>query len=662
MIQRIQKLDELTSSKIAAGEVVEKPAMIVKELFENSVDAGSTEITVEIERGGKQRIRVSDNGSGIPKSDLQLAFERHATSKISTIDDLYYTKSFGFRGEALASIAAVSKVTMTTRTADEESGSRIVVAGGELIDSSEVAATVGTTVEITDLFFNTPVRLKFLKADAAEQKSVVDLIQRLAIANTDVSIRFLMDGEQIFLTDGRGDLASAIYVVFGRQVIRGMNRIQENVDGIQLRGFASNFSNTRGNRNYQFVFVNGRVVQCEEVRDAIALAYRPYLMKNNYPLAFLFLDLHPSRIDVNIHPAKTEIKFEDPGVIKQLVYTALKKTFNLYDQIPRESAVVDHRPTSFERFERPRDVEPVAKATLSAPEKPDEIRSETMSSPRTMTMRFQSISSTKPTATSTASPTFTATAPSSATISSTPSKAELPPITQERRATTADAVDEMSRQTPSAPVTEPIQELFVLEEEPAYVHQDDEPVLYSDLLYVGTLADTYLLYQKDSDLYLIDQHAAHEKILFERFMDAYRRRSISTQMLLFPLEASVHEGNRERIDHLESLGFHVQRREEHMVFVDGIPSEFPISAARVMLRSALDPAEPAESEDPVSDMIAERACKMAIKAHDVIADIERSALLAQLANLRDPYNCPHGRPIIIRITSHEIEKRFRRIV
>ena len=332
---RILRLDERTAGKIAAGEVVERPAMVIKELVENAIDAGATEIIVDIAKGGKALIKVTDNGSGIHYDDLKLVFERHATSKIRMIEDLYKTRTLGFRGEALASICAVSNVELITMRPNEKFGMKVTAAGGTIHKISEVGTIQGTTIIVRDLFFNTPARLKFLKADQVEGRAITELMGYLALSHPEVGFKYTSDEKLVFHTQGKGNLANAIFSVFDPTLLKGLYEIDESHEKLRIRGFISRFDYTKGTKSYQLTFVNGRYVKSDLIKDVIQLAYKPYMMNGRHPVCILFIEIPQNEIDVNIHPAKTEIKFHDDGLIKQFVFSALKKAFNLYDQVPK---------------------------------------------------------------------------------------------------------------------------------------------------------------------------------------------------------------------------------------------------------------------------------------------------------------------------------------
>lgn len=641
---RIFKLDERTASKIAAGEVVERPAMVVKELVENAIDAGATEVSVAIKKGGKALIKVSDNGSGIHYEDLPLVFERHATSKIRSIEDLYNTESLGFRGEALASICAVATVELITLRAGETIGRQVQAAGGKLHKTSEVGTTQGTTILVKDLFFNTPARLKFLKSDSVEARSITELMGYLALSHPEVMFKYTMDDKLIFHTQGKGSLANAIFSVFDQNMVKGLYEIKDSQGKLKLEGFISRFDYTKGSRAHQLVFVNGRYVKSDLVKEAIHMAYKPYMMHNRYPVCVLFLEMPPNEIDVNIHPAKTEIKFHDDGEIKQFIYSALKKAFNLYDHVPKvtfqekEVFVMNTEPvpTREERLAMASADEPV-KAGESPVSRTEDARPVPLSTHKSVPVSAPEIA-----------PTHTPSVGSYVSTKTSPPKAfDFSQLTSFATATLESADVIMDAPMPL--------------EDP----NGQKLTIYDGLHYVGVFNHTYLIYEKAQSLYLIDQHAAHEKILFEQFMEAFDRGSIQSQLLMIPevialskLEISRYEDVSQL---LSDMGFVVDVFGDDGVVMREIPSMFSLSQGIELVQALFENAKE-QVDDHLRHRIAEKACKAAIKAHDAIHTLEASALIDSLKGLKSPYTCPHGRPVIIQFSLQEIEKKFKRII
>jgi DNA mismatch repair protein MutL len=716
----IIKLDDITASKIAAGEVVEKPAMVVKELVENAIDAGSSKIIVSIEKGGKKKIAVTDNGRGIPRDDLKLVFERHATSKIKTLEDLYETASLGFRGEALASICAVSEVSLITMTDEDKIAAHVKARGGKLLDISEIGALKGTTMSVENLFFNTPARLKFLKSDQAEGKRITELMSHLALSHPEIAFHYTLEGKRVFQTPGDGQLANAIFEVFDREMIKNLFEVSHEALDIKLKGYASTFSYTKGNSTLQIVFVNGRYVKSPLVKEAIQLAYKPYLMQNRFPVCIFFLEISPKAIDVNIHPAKTEIKFHHEGDIKQLIYTALRKVFNLHNQIPSvkytekdvfRKKEADLQKSPLKTAEK-NGVSSVIKEAPSSEYKGinPQVESGEVSLGETPSMWTKSAIK------------------ASNVLVESPKKEISPPLTQARRETPEnpkrhDMIEESKERTErveeveqdkhehissniqksslsnmkddlvfSDKSSENLQESYTQDLKPyaqnKTPHVDfeqydlsdlsdfadrvevyDRPLvsesIYDGLRYIGSFINTYLIYEKEEKLYLIDQHAAHEKILYEQLMAAFRTGQVNTQLLLLPETIDYrwhHEGDLTGvITSLNQVGFDVDEFGEGTLVIRGIPDFISLQVAKKLLAEIFDGATDAVVTH-LSETLMSKACKTAIKAHDVISHIEVEALLEGLKGLDAPYTCPHGRPIIIEMDKSYIEKRFKRIV
>ena len=633
-VKRILKLDEKTASKIAAGEVVERPAMVVKELVENAIDAEATEITVEIKKGGKSYIKVTDNGKGIHYEDLNLVFERHATSKIRKIEDLYQTHSLGFRGEALASICAVSNLELITMRADEKLGMKVIAAGGTIHKVSEVGTVKGTTLLIRDLFYNTPARLKFLKSDQAEGRSITELMSYLALSHPEIAFKYTVDDKLVFHTPGKGSLANTIFSVFDATLLKGLYEVREEQSGIKLNGFISRFEYTKGNSSYQFCFVNGRYVKSDVVKEAIQLAYRPYMMHNRYPVCILFIELPPTEIDVNIHPAKTEIKFHDEGALKQLIFSTLKKSFNLYDQVPQVTF------TEKEVFTLKTEPDRETKETLSdvftVPKKEVKIDTPEVIKPRdngVQTVILEDKTAYK-------APTIDQVKPKHDDFVKKPEIS----FDQVDFSTLTQFAEDVTLEAPSRLI---------------------EASVYDGLMYIGTFNKTYLIYEKEQQLYLIDQHAAHEKILYEAFMRSFAKQNIESQLLMLPEVIELTPIEMSYYEELEpvagQMGFNIEVFGDASIVIREIPSMFDLRNAREMIQSLFENAK-GDMDAKEHLKLAEKACKAAIKAHDDISFDEQNALLESLKGLESPYTCPHGRPIIISFSLGELERKFKRVI
>ena len=630
MEARILKLDTRTADQIAAGEVVERPAAVVKELVENAVDAGATEIVVAITRGGKGQIRVTDNGSGIYEGDLDLVFERHATSKIRSISDLQSTRSLGFRGEALASICAVSQVELITMRREAESGTKVQAAGGLILKKTPVGTVAGTSIVVKDLFFNTPARLKFLKSDKAESRAITELMSHLALSHPEVAFKYILDEKHIFGTPGNKKLSDAILSVYEPGLLKQLYAIDETMGDMRLHGFISKYELTRGTRSQQFVFVNGRFIKSDLIKEIVHLAYKPYLMHNRFPVFFIFLELPPETIDVNVHPAKTEIKFHDEGQIKQLIYTTLKKSFNLYDQVPN-APFTPSIPAAPARTE-------VSHPTINpAVDEAINEKTETVG-------RFEA-------------PDIEPKGHYEDTVKAIPQRI------YEKMAPKVPSYSKIEGEQINFEVLEAMGHFAAAQVEPA--RPMTEPSVYEGMHYIGVFDRTYLIFEKSAQLYLIDQHAAHEKILYEQFMQAFSKEEIMSQLLLVPLKVELDALGMSRVSEavplLQKMGFQVEAFGPRTILIREIPGLLSPSAAQEMFRAVAEGNS--ESIDDGKNLeIATRACKKAVKANDTLMPIETEALLDALSQLKDPYTCPHGRPIVVRFSKNEIDKKFKRIL
>lgn len=617
-MSQIQILDTQTANSIAAGEVVERPASVVKELVENSLDAGASVIQVEIRQGGIASIRITDNGCGMDEADAKLSFARHATSKIRSIDDLEAVHTMGFRGEALASITAVAKVRLETRLLGSEAGTLVEIAAGEVLAVRPVGCPEGTTITIESLFFNTPARFKFLKKDSSEAAAIADILERMALARPDVSFRLVSQGNELLHTPGNNDLKSAVFAVFGKAAAQDSLVVAYEQSPVQLRGFIGTPEAARNSRTWQCFYVNGRLVRSRAISAALDEAYATHLMKRKFPLAVLMIDLPMPLVDVNVHPQKMEVRFWDEQAVFRAVYHAVQNT------LQRELALVESSPL-----------------TISPPVKPVVYEQPALDLEHETTGQSVVIAASQ----------------------NVPPEADQP----------ARADDQtVYRPAQPAPV--------VLREGSDLVGQADQPAesdpgkkTINSLLsarIIGQLFTTYLILEQGEDLLLVDQHAAHERILFEQLVARHRARGpAASQPLLVPQTLAVTAREQAVLiaeqETLLTLGFEYEAFGPQTILIRAIPDGGrlhinPQAALRVALDSLL--TDKIKSEDQISALFYTMACKAAIKAHDLLHPDEMKRLLDDLQGLDDPYHCPHGRPIIIRISRFELEKQFKRIV
>ncbi|MDD2213868.1 MAG: DNA mismatch repair endonuclease MutL [Oscillospiraceae bacterium] len=672
----IHKLDPQTYNSIAAGEVVERPASVVKELCENALDAGADTISVAISGGGIRSILISDNGCGMDREDALNAFEAHATSKLSHISDLDGLATMGFRGEALASVAAVSRVKLETCPQGSEDGTRVVIEGGELQEHVPCGTSGGTRIQVEDLFYNTPARYKFLKKDSTEASRVNDVVLRLAMARPDVSFRFSSDGKLKLHTPGNDDLMSAAYSLFGAELAGQLVNIQplaeERDHYVAVRGLLGRPTLARRSRSLQYFFVNGRSIQSALLTKALEEAYRSLLMKGEYPFAILLLTVPGHLVDVNVHPQKMELRFWNDSQVFSAVLHAVRNT--LFENLAAADAL--------------------SLAAPLAPPQPEESA--------TGSGRLQDQAAAAPTAAPAARPAAPAadwqfpTADQAETSSQQslawPVGQMTPPVLPQPGETQPQPPAAGSQDGPRLPMAKGSHlpksatqgSLPLAEAMPAPTAQPNPAgaatgtPLHPDLQYllqaryVGQLFDTYLIFEDTGRVTLIDQHAAHEKILFEKLW-ATRQQSVRSQVLLTPQllkpdpsELSVLETEK---PFLQRLGFDYDLFGQDSISLRGIPAIDGLTDGAGALLAAVDEIianganlELVADRDRLYLNYATRACKAAVKGHDHLAEPEIRALLRQLLELQHPYQCPHGRPVFFQFPERELEKRFRRIV
>ena len=637
---QINILDHQTIDKIAAGEVVERPASVVKELVENAIDAGADAVTVEIREGGIRLIRVTDNGSGIEKTQVHNAFLRHATSKITSADDLTDLVSLGFRGEALASIAAVSMVEVITKTPEELTGLRYVIEGGQEMESEEVGAPEGTTVLVRNLFYNVPPRRKFLKQPQTEGSYVAELMEHLALSRPAVSFRFLNNGQTRFYTSGSGDLSEIVYRIYGREISRELIPLHARADGITIDGLLGKPVINRANRNYEIFFVNGRSVKSSLIGSAVEEGCREYLMQHKFPFCVLHFGIDTGRIDVNVHPAKTEIRISDAPAFHTAVRDAVRDALHGTEMIPEVTLGREEKtpapsvvPKAPEPFEQQR----------IANENRDRVS-------QNVAYGGQAASSFEQDALSSGQAVSFAQAGSYDEAAQAAAPAMKTAQTDAGTRQAAMAVTE-ARQT----------ELF----EDRILSAQARPRY--ELL--GQIFDTYWLISYEDKLLIIDQHAAHEKVKYERLIKRFREHEIASQTLNPPIIVTLSGREQEcyaaHAEDFEALGFAIEEFGGSDYAIRGVPMELYGYGEQTFFREILEELaeeKPAGTPESVRMRIASMACKAAVKGNMRLDRQEADSLIGELLTLDNPYHCPHGRPTVISMSRYELEKKFKRIV
>ncbi|MBR6700694.1 MAG: DNA mismatch repair endonuclease MutL [Firmicutes bacterium] len=656
--KRIQRLPKSVADRIAAGEVVDRPISIVKELVENSIDSGADSITVEIKNGGKSYIRVTDNGCGIPPQDVETAFFRHATSKIEKDSDLFKISTLGFRGEALASIAAVTRTQMITKIPEESAGVKISIDGGTVVEKVPVGASDGTTIVVKDLFYNTPAREKFMKKDGTESTLITDFISKMALAYPDIKFRMINNGSQLFGTSGKGDVLENIYVIYGKEIGSSLISFEKESADMKVKGYISNPKYTKNTKRNQFYFVNGRYIVNKTMEDGVALGYGDKIPEGRYPVAYIFLDVPPGSVDVNVHPNKKEIRFSAPAEVREFIREAVFERLNTRSGIttmseetilksnkisaPEASGKKEERKLFSSREEiKETSVQEEIKVFKPAPEKfvPKSSRVDIINLQETKIGKIE--------------------------LKSRNVEAQVKTDLKPQKANEADDKKPEQDKTEIKFSAEPESP-----EKPSY----DEPVQsrvkkfdVSTLEIMGVLFNTYIAAKDYETFYLIDQHAAHERVFYEKFLKEFYSEVAAPQMMLAPIVKEIPhhvkgEGE-EWLAFLEKAGFIPEPFGDRTYIFRGIPSYMDISEAELFLDDYLDGlSESSDFKDKRTvDKIIMRSCKSAVKAHDRLSMEEVKALLDDLSETENPFSCPHGRPVIIKMGVKDMEKMFKRV-
>ena len=703
----IQVLDQNTINQIAAGEVVERPASVVKELMENAIDAGATAITAEIREGGIGFIRITDNGCGIKREELPLAFLRHSTSKIRSAEDLLTVSSLGFRGEALSSIAAVSQVELITKTGDSLTGCRYQIEGGQEKSLEEVGAPDGTTFISRNLFFNTPARRKFLKTAATEGAHVADLVEKIALSHPEISIRLIVNNQNKLHTSGNHNLKDIIYTIYGREITAELLPVSVETEMFQVSGFIGKPSIARGNRNFENYFINGRYIKSGLIAKAIEDGYKSYMMQHKYPFTMLHFTVEPEYIDVNVHPSKMELRFKDGEFLYKTVCQMIQGALSGRELIPQvEITGRDEEKKEIGRSGAGSE----ASGKETSPRAPEPFEKKRMAAMGVLEERSPYGDRRAGTGSRTAEP-FAGSGPAPARSGRPEGKTERPeekPMgfpEQPVRLTepSVRAAGPQGRGTeqpvqpaevPSRPMEQPVRpagEPSRQAEPPARqlkpeVHRTEPPSQAPEQMemfdgrllsekarsrhrLIGQVFDTYWLVEYNGSLYIIDQHAAHEKVLFEKTFRSLKSREYTSQFISPPiiLTLSMQEEEllKKHMDVFTRVGFEIEPFGGNEYAVRAVPDNLFSLAKKELLMEMLDGLSEdsgAAGPEAVYDRIASMSCKAAVKGNNRLSEQEADRLIDELLGLENPYACPHGRPTIISISKYEMEKKFKRIV
>lgn len=665
----IQLLDQATINQIAAGEVIDRPSSVVKELLENAIDAKATAITVEIKDGGISFIRITDNGCGIEKDQVRKAFLRHATSKLHTIDDLLDIGSLGFRGEALSSIAAIAQVELISKPPEAMLGISYQIEDGEEKSLTQIGAPDGTTILVRNLFYHVPARKKFLKTAATEGNYINQLMENMAMLRPDISMRFINGGQNKLYTSGNGRLKDLIYTIYGREISSNVLEINYECPLFAVTGYIGKPIISRGNRTFENYYINGRFVKSRLIAAAIEQAYKPFMMQHRYPFTVLHIKIKPELIDVNVHPAKMEVRFQQENEIYELLAGAIENTLRGKEFIPDVS---DDGKAEKKLQEKQKLPEPFEQRRLQAmkeiiPPPPAEHKTQNEQKPsaehKTQSEQKLPRNEEQPKVSSKLSePVCEYKAEKKQTIKNSDSKWESASGIHKR-------IGQDVSQTVNQMPTQPEQKLEKPEQQTLFT----EPLLSEKARIhhrlIGQLFDTYWLIQYGNQLYIMDQHAAHEKVNYERLMEAYRKKERITQFVSPPMVISLTRAEEAILEEFKSeferIGFTIEPYGGREYAISEIPANlYGINEKELFLEmlSDLEDRGSMQPSELIASKLASMSCKAAIKGGQKISFQEADALVSQLLTLENPYACPHGRPTIITMTKYELEKKFKRIV
>lgn len=636
----IKVLDEQTIDQIAAGEVVERPSSVVKELVENAIDANATAITIEIKEGGISLIRITDNGQGIPKEQVPTAFMRHATSKLSCMEDLLTISSLGFRGEALSSIASVAQVELITKTASELSGTKYTIEGSKEVGLEEVGAPEGTTFLVRNLFYNTPARRKFLKSAQTEASYISTLVERLALSHPGISFQLIVNNQPKLHTNGNTQLKDIIYHIFGRDLTSGVLPVHASCSLFDVDGFIGKPFISRGNRNYETYFINGRYIKSTLITKCLEDAYKPYLMKHQYPFTVLQITMDSDLIDVNVHPAKMEIRFRQSEEIYTQLTNIIRAALEHKDMIPKVPPVeektkkklaetAERRPEPFEK----KRLEAIAQSVKK--DSPYERK-------YTQQQRSMPAAGNQP----------------------APDQELLPGRQKENDRTGQDVF-----YTNTEPDHQPVYEQLTISDSSSFHKDFIQEAKRRNYTVIGQLFDTYWLVQVEDELFMIDQHAAHEKVLYEKMMAKFADRAGTSQQISPPVIITMTMQEQELFlkyqEQFQKAGFEVNAFGGREYAICAVPANlYNLNQKELFLEmlDGLSHESGKHTPDLILEKIASMSCKAAVKGSQRLSRAEAEHLLADLLELENPYQCPHGRPTIIAMSKTEIERKFKRIV
>lgn len=639
-MSKIQVLDQVTIDKIAAGEVVERPASVVKELVENAIDAKAAAVTVEVKEGGISFMRIADNGCGIDREDVPGAFLRHSTSKIRNAEDLEHISSLGFRGEALSSIAAVSQVELITKTPEDSFGTRYMISGGKEEGLEDIGAPDGTTFLVRQLFYNVPARRKFLKTAMTEAGHVSDLMTRMALSHPHISFQFINNGQSKLHTSGNGNLRDVIYHIYGREIAANLINVTYEKNGIRITGYIGASLISRGNRNFETYFINGRYVKSSIIYKAIEDAYKDFTMQHKYPFTVLHIEVVGEDVDVNVHPTKMEVRFHNQQMVYNSIYEAVDQALHEKELIPEVTIDV---PKAVPKAQ-PKEVAHTKEVIQPEVNKSAKVQPEKASGERDLDYFMEQM------------------------------KKRVMSYHQQNSSAEVKGKSEIFKPQVQVDRVKEAAASYRAKQSPEQMTLFDGKLLdkekRANYKIIGQVFDTYWLVEFDNSLYIIDQHAAHERVLYEKTLREMKTREFTSQMISPPviLNLTMQEAQllRTYMDQFTRIGFEFEEFGQDSYAVRSVPANLFSIAKKELLMEMIDSLSEEvhrrQSSELLDEKIASMSCKAAVKGNMRLSAQEVDALIGELLKLDNPYHCPHGRPTIISMSKRELEKKFKRIV